>query len=235
MIEDFRVLSARREYVFGADQLRLSMVNTPGVQNLLRQTFSFKATQQGAGLPLFHPSIPSNPPGIVFAGGAWANPDGHVVFIRGLSFDVLRMVIDIVGHSHDIDVIATTILDMVNSQRTFDGNNILGDIKSTRDYSEVSAVFPYPVSKMLHPNVRETVEKWLPSHGPLKKWLPQIHWQAIDPSEPYPGETQIEGHVSAIGTRMGSAENEHLFFSSAALDTQQHYDYLVELSNVLSD
>jgi len=63
MTEQIKLIAARRSYEFRPDDLRLSLVCTQPVQQVIQQTFSFTNVQIGTPLPMVEEVPATIPPG----------------------------------------------------------------------------------------------------------------------------------------------------------------------------
>lgn len=234
MIEEVRVLSARREYIFESDQIRLSSLNTSMVRNLIQTSFGFNTVQDGS-IPLskFGPPSVSFPPSVAFSGGTWIAQDKTPIFIRGMGFETQQLIIDIVGNSAWLDPIFAHLREILDPIKAGDGTPLLGTGKdvSKKDYSELSFRVAEPLALPVPPAMRSVFSKWLAIKD--REWIPLLRWQAVDLGAPFPGD-HLGGFQFNVVPRLGSNLINCNYFSSAPLDSEKHQSFLKELIESIS-
>src|SRR5215204_4310238 len=115
MPDRVRILSARRAYEFGRDDLRLTMLSSLEIRQRIQQQFNFEVAQVATPVQTFGPVPTSLPPGLVFDVGSARLPEGPSVLpIRFIHFEALRIVIDAVGPSASIDLVFDQIKEIVS-------------------------------------------------------------------------------------------------------------------------
>ena len=162
MPADAKILTSRRAYEYAPDDIRLTVLSTPGVQLVIQQLFNFQGVQMGTPPGLFGPVPLTAPPGLVFGTGVHTLPDNTFIAIRALHIEPHIIIINVAGPSSDIDPVFARLTEVFGSWRAQDGTPTIGIPSHTLDYSEASvhfsfmpdAVLPAPLRDVLDPRAR---------------------------------------------------------------------------------
>jgi hypothetical protein len=174
------------------------------------------------------------PPGSVFDVGVIASRDGEFVPIRFIHFEAQRIVIDVAGKSSAIDTIYDMLRSTLAEFKIADGSPLIGEPYRVLDYSELIAQCDFPLDRILSPQLRDLYSRTFagdPQDGQVL--VPTIGVQAHKPAETVQAELGVFGFNFAI--RAGTRPEEHVYFSSAPLDTDAHVAYLTEFVQAITD
>lgn len=237
MLEQVKILTSRRAYEFGPDALRLSSVSIKPVQQQIQQLFNFQSSAIGTPMVTFG-EVPSTfPPGIVFNIGAWIHQEELIVPIRFLHFEQNRIVIDVAGPTVAINGIADRLFHFLSGLQAADGSPIVGEPERVLDYSEITAHFPYPLDAIFSKPLRRLLSKTM-NIAAGDKSMTMIPTVAI---QPFPLDKVLtavpsanDPHAFSFALRSGTRPDEHIYFSSAPLDSETHLSYLNELEAVFT-
>ena len=236
-MKNFRIISARRAYEFGPDDVRLSMLTLPQVQARIQQTFHFQVAQIGTPAPTFGPVPPTIPPGVIFDFGAYVTDRQEPIPIRFLHFEQRRVVIDIAGRSSTLDDVFLTLQRILDELKSSDGASTLGPVKRVLDYSEVTAELSFSPDLILAPKLRNLLKQEnSPALAPSGQvLLPTIIMVGSDPSQEFNGFDQNSFGVYHLALRAGTLPDEKIYFSSAPISSEKHELYLEGMEAALSD
>src|SRR5262249_41436956 len=227
-LDDIKFVTARRAYEFGPDQLRLSALCTPPVEERLRALFHFRIAAMGSPTPTFG-EVPSVfPPGYVFDMGFWLSPEEVLVPIRFIHFEPERIVIDVTGKSDAITPIYDLLWEAVGSIQTPDGSTVIGKPANIREYTEISAHCAFPFDALIAPGVRRI----LAARNEGMALIPTLAVHATDPKIAFAGMQPAWAFNFAI--RVSTRPEEQMCFSSAPLESDAHLEYLQELAQALA-
>lgn len=230
-----KLISSRRAYEFRMDDLRLTILSLPAVQESVKKLFGFSGVEVGSPAPTFGPVQPTLPPGLVYYTGAWVSDDKQLVPIRMLTFEPRRIVIDVVGPSWTIDPLFVLLRKSLQSLIAPDGSPAIGEPERTRDFSEISISFPLDPLALIAPSAKEIF-----SHATLAAddragavVVPILTLQVQGANEEFPGIAPLSGTSLQLAPRAGSRLEEHVYYSAAPLPSEAHQTYLVELQMAL--
>jgi len=182
--------------------------------------------------------VPSTfPPGLVFNLGVWIHQEEHIVPIRFLHFEQNRIVIDVAGPTGAIDGIADRLFHFLSGLQTADASPIVGEPKRVLDYSEITAHFPYPLDAIFSKPLRRLLSKTMSIGAGDKSMtmIPTVAIQAFPMDEVLPAVPSAnDPHAFTFALRSGTRPDEHIYFSSAPLDSETHLNYLNELEAVFT-
>jgi hypothetical protein len=218
------ILSARRAFEFPVDGIRLSMLCTDALIAELRAAFHFQGVAVVSPPNVFGEVPPTTPPGLVCQIGDVKLPDGAIVPIRALWFDASRMVIDIAGPSDHIDFVRDRIYEVASRYSAPDGQPVLAKPFAASDQSDITFKAELPLELGLNSRVVSTIGKY------RQERLVSSMLVRVNPGDLFlasPPATFI------IEPRSGTRLDDHLWFSTAPLETARHSAYLDELMPVL--
>lgn len=228
MIDQIRILDARRAYEFHPDDLRLTMFTLEDVRLRIKRMFSFHVAEIGRPIPSFGPVLKTIPPGVVFNFGAAVPDGGSTTPIRYLHFEPARIVVDVAGPSSAIDFVVKQLIDAVADLRAPDGAPVIGQPARVRDYSEIVAHFDFPPSALLAPALSDVFHRAATSAG--KDFVAPSVIIATDLREgKYAGTPRPGPDAFNFELRMGEDPGARIYFSGAPLATDAHVTYLREL------
>jgi hypothetical protein len=236
MLEQVKILSSRRAYEFRQDDLRLTMLSTKPVQQQFQDLFHFQTSAMGSPAPTFGDVPATYPPGFVFDMGVWISPDQQPVPIRFLHFEQRRIVIDVAGSSSSIGAIFEQVKNFFSDLRAPDGSPVIGEPERILDYSEVTAQYPFSLDAFIAEPVRKLLKGVLPEgndtrNAMLSTFSVQVY--SVDKElASVPSLTDFRSLSFAL--RAGTRPQDHIYFSSAPLDSETHLRYLHELDAIIS-
>lgn len=232
MLEQIKLLSSRRAYEFRPDDLRLSALSIKPMQEQIQQLFQFQSSAMGTPIATFGDVPITYPPGFAFDMGTWITQDAHVVPIRLLHFEQRRIVIDVSGPSSAIAGIYEQLLHFLSEVRTPDGSPIIGEPEQILDYSVISVQFPFSLEVLFAPSLRKLVNKVIDgttnaddsAFTPILVIQKQMVGQEITKLA-----APEDSGAFTLGPRVGTKPEDHVYLSSAPLDSEAHLSYLNEL------
>jgi hypothetical protein len=233
MVENFTILASARGYEFVRDSIRLTALVTPEMQAALKAEFSFNSVRPAAPPEVFGAEIETSPPGLVCSYGRLATESEVVVPIRGLSFDAVRVVVDVAAPTSAIDDVYAKVREVVGRFSVYGGIAPIGEPERTREYSEVTArlshsladFLPDPVLEVLRDGFREV-------GGRATGMIPSFSFALAEPDQDFPG---MEEPMPVLSHRTGFAPSENQVYSAAYLDTDAHRAYLEKLDQAVGD
>jgi hypothetical protein len=232
MLEQVKILTSRRAYEFGPNDLRLSSVSIQPVQLQIQQLLNFQSSAIGSPLPVFGEVQATYPPGIVFNIGAWVHQEEYIIPIRFLHFEPNRIVIDIAGPTEAIDGIADRLMHFLSSLKAGDGTPVIGEPVRVLDYSEITAQLPYPLDAIIPRPLRKLLSKTTGITDSEKSvtLIPSLVVQLSPTDEVVPAiPSANDPHAFTLALRSGTHPNEHILFSAAPIRSEAHLTYLDEL------
>jgi hypothetical protein len=233
MVESsLKLIVARRSYEFPPDELRLSLITTQPVMDVLRTTFSFGNVQIGQPMPIISDVPRTIPPGLVLDNGHIVVSAGQVVPIRFIHFEPRRVIIDVAGASTAIDAIYAILRQILEGLQAADGSPAMGELQAVIDYSELTFHADTAPINFLAPKLRKAMVKHIDHTVDTSLVLvPSIRVTAQAPSEDYPGALNPWGERSlfVLEHRAGTKPEDGILYSAASLDTDAHLAYLREL------
>lgn len=236
MLEQVKILTSRRAYEFRTDAIRLSTLCIQPIQQQIQQLFSFQSSAIGSPIPTFGAVPTTYPPGIVFNLGVWIHQEEHIVPIRFLHFEQNRIVIDVAGPTVAIDGIVDRLFHFLSGLRAADGSPVVGEPIRVLVYSEITAQFPYPLDAIISRPLRRLLSKTIHTGIGNKSMtmVPVVAIQAFPTDEVLPAVPSAnDPHAFTFSLRSGTRPEEHIYFSSAPLDSEAHLAYLEELATSL--
>lgn len=241
MLNDLRVLSARRAYEFPADALRLTTLTTKPVQEAVQQTFHFQLAQVATPIATFGDVPGTIPPGLVFNYGLWTREGEVSVPIRLLHIEQKRIVIDVAGPSAAIagiyEQLRYVVLEIARALNIAGDAPVLGEPERTKDYSEITAQCSWRLDSIFAPGVGALFAQAAGiADNDSNAWLaPTVYARPQAIGQESPGTITIpDSRVMQFSSRMGTRPEEQVHFSGAALDTEAHIAYLRELDAILT-
>lgn len=232
MLEQVKILDSRRAYEFKVDDLRLSSVSIPPVEQQIKQLFGFQSSIIGSPMPTFGEVPATYPPGIVFNLGAWIHQEEHIVPIRFLHFEQNRIIIDVAGPTGAIDGIADRLFHFLSGIQAADGSPIVGEPERVLDYSEITAQFPYPLDAIFSKPLRRLLNKSMNigAGDKSKTMIPTVAIQVFPTDEVLPAVPRAsDPHAFTFTLRPGTRPAEHIYLSAVPLGSEAHLVYLNEL------
>jgi hypothetical protein len=243
MIQDIKVLSARRAYEFRADDLRLTILTTKPVQDAIQQVFNFQLAQVGTPVPTFG-SVPGTiPPGIAFNFGLWAQQGGASLPIRFLHIEQRRLVIDVAGPSSAIDSIyerlRLVVQEITQALNLATDTAAIGEPERIRDFSEITAKCSWPLEAVFVPAVRGLFAEaaGMGESAQDTVFMPTVYAQPHAVGQESLGAIGIgpfESTTFQFAPRAGTLPEERVHFSGALLTTEAHIEYLRQVDAALS-
>jgi hypothetical protein len=242
MLEDIRVLSGRRAYEYPADALRLTVLTTKPVLDIIQQAFSFQLAQVGTPMAIFGDVPGTIPPGAVFNFGLWAEEGQPSVPIRFLHIEPRRIVIDVGGQSTTIAPIyerLRLVVQEIGRALNISGEApIIGEHEHIRDFSEITARCSWRLDALFLPAVRDLLEHAAGITADDRDMLPAptLYVRPLARGEESPGGVAVsDNHILQLGSRLGTRIEDHVHYSGALLDSDAHLAYLKELDAALSE
>ncbi len=198
--------------------------------------FNHNLPAVGTPFPTFGEVVATIPPGLVFKTGMYLSSDQQIVPIRFLHFERDRIVIDVAGQSSAISAIFESIQRFLSELRSPDGSPIIGKPERILDYSEITAKYPFVLDSMLSRPLRKLLSKKTSTPGSKNGsvLIPTLAVQAYPYGQALPavpGANDVR--VFTFSLRSGTRPEEHIYFSSAPLDSEAHLSYLRELETAL--
>lgn len=241
MIENMKVISSRRAYEFPTDALRLTMLTTKPVQELIKDVFRFQSAQVAAPLPLFGDVPATIPPGLVFNYGLWATEGHSAVPIRLIHFEQTRIIIDVAGPSSAISPIYDRLISVMTEIGGVLGVTsdypIIGQHTRMRDYSEIAVKCSWKLDSLIAPELRALV-------GHAAGFEPGNVLQSLSVSLfARPEATDLpslggigvtDSRVLQFAPRLGTNPEDNNHFSGALLDSDAHIAYLRQLDEYVT-
>lgn len=235
MLEDIKIITSRRAYEFRPDDLRLSMLSIKPIQDQIQQLFQFQSSAVGTPFPTFGDVSVTIPPGLIFNSGFWLLADEQLVPIRFLHFEQNRIVVDVAGPSSVISAVFEHLKHFLAPLRSPDGSSIIGEVERVRDYSEITASYSFPLEALLAKPLRKLFSNKTGATGSKDQVLiPTLALQAYSNEQALPAVPGANHpFVFTFTLRSGTRPDEHVYFSSAPLDSNEHLSYLNELQTSL--
>ncbi len=235
MTKNMKLLGSRRSYQFGADDLRLSVLSTQEVQDLVSSEFRFQVLAYGTPAPTFGPVPQTVPAGVVFNTGSWSVGDGQIVPIRFLHFEPQRIVIDVAGPSAAIGPVFDHLRSLVQRMVVPGIGSVIGEPECILDYSEYTAQYHFPLTSLLSAPVRDAIEGALRRSDVTKDFLtvPTLMLSPVPPEDNFDGVNLGDGRNLQFALRKGTRPEDRVYFSAAPLDSDAHAAYLQRLAEVL--
>jgi len=233
-----KVLTARIGYEFTLDDLRLSMLCTNAIMQQIADAFQFRMFGVATPQATFGPVPNSLPAGAVFQLGTWVIPDNsQIVPIRFLNIELQRIVIDAAGPSSVLDGIYNRLREAVSPITAPDGSPIIGEPSHTLHFSELSITLPFGLDSILTPSVRTLLTRYLPNAETSDSvtLTPSLEVRGHSDREPFSGALAAgDGYTITLSPRASISPDQHVVYSGAPLETEQHIQFINELVALLS-
>lgn len=232
MLEQMRILSARRAYEFDGDDLRVTYLSTPPVTNAIKQALQFQIAAVGSPIPTFGPVPNTFPAGFVFDIGAVVPSDGMIIPVRFLHFEPRRVVVDVLGSSEVIDSIWDLVQQITAQISTPDAVPIIGKPAKVLDYSEITFRFPGSLDALLPRHVARIVRSLDTGEKQnTRAVVPALTFQVQLSTTEYATLTPGSPDVNAfkLSLRDATRPEEGILWSAAPLSTTAHVAYLEQI------
>ncbi len=234
-IQPINILSSRRSYEFRVDDIRLTLLSSHGVIQLIKQGFSFEIAGAGAPAETFGPVSQTIPPGLVFDFGAAPVGEGQAVAVRFLHIEQRRIVIDVAGPSSAIDPTYQRLRELLEGITTLDNVPALGEPIATKDLSEVTVRVPFDIDALVSPALRPVLADSLgTSKNPGLILIPTLLVQAQPLEDEYQGSFSRGHQMLQLELRAGSPPQERILFSAAPLNSDDHRAMLEQIIPIIS-
>jgi hypothetical protein len=237
-VKQLLILTGRKGYEFKLDSLRLSMLSTTEIRNLIGETFRFQAHAVGTPPATFGPVPVTLPPGVIFQVGEWISEDGGVVPIRFINMEPSRIVIDVAGPTAAAEAIFAALNKLLADKTAPDGLALIGNPDRVLTFSECSFIADGDLLRLFVPPVHTLWSKVATREGIAEEraiLFPTVHMRVGTQVEINTGDVNYgDGRSFTLALRAGTTPNEQTFFSSAPLDTEPHVAYLQELTRLLT-
>lgn len=236
MPQHVTLLTSRRSYEFWSDQLRLTMLSTPQVMQLIQQAFHFQSAAVGTPLPTFGQVSATSPPGLAFDAGVWLSVEGQLVPIRFIHFEPRRIVIDVAGPSTIIDAVYGHLMHILGGVHAPDGLPAVGEAHHMLNYSEISARFSFSLGALFGEPIRELFRQAVALQDDREHivMLPTVYIKSQSDLEEAAGSAVPDSRTLAFSVRAGTLLKDQVYFSTAPLDSDAHIAYLRDLESVLT-
>ncbi len=237
MLQQVKLLAARRAYEFSPDDLRLTVFTLKPVQDAIQQSLHFQLATVGSPLPTFGEVPATLPPGVVFNWGLWPSEDEVLIPIRFLHIEQRRIVIDVAGPSSALAPIFEHVRRIVAEAPVAHDTPVIGEPERIRDYSEISAKFSWPLDAVFPPKIRKLFSHamGLPAGQRDVLMAPSLYMQSQPVHEEARGAVTIaDSQVLQFAARVGTHPDDRVYFSGAPLDSDAHLAYLKELDAILA-
>lgn len=232
MAMDAKILTSRRAYEYAPDDIRLTVLSTPGVQQIIQQLFNFQVMQIGTPPALFGPVPLTVPPGLSFGTGVHTLADNTFIPIRALHIEPRRIVIDVAGPSSDIDPVFARLTEVFTTWRALDGTPMIGNPLRTLDYSEASVHFSFAPDAILPIPLRDVLSRALGvSADTVLIPLLEVRTAALDAEY---GGAAVTPQAFHLELRAGATPAQRLYFSGAPLPSDAHLQLITQLADLLA-
>lgn len=231
--EGTKIISARRSYEFGPDQLRLSMLTIEGVRESVKDLFHFEQVTLGSPPQTFGRVPATIPPGLVYNYGAVVVDEEVLIPIRFLHFEANRIVIDVGGPSSALDVIFQQLQALLSGLKAPDGSPIIGEPVAILDRSELHVSLPFPSQVFLVSSISEVLSRFL-LDDTNQVLMSSLRARAALPDTVFHREAHNEWKAFTLEVRSGTTPNEHTYYSAAPLQTSEHLRMIRELQAALA-
>lgn len=236
MSSDYVILSSRRAYEFGLDELRLSRLTVSDMVQSIQQAFAFAGADIGTPMETFGPVPNTLPPGVAFNFGAVTLPDDTVTPIRFLHFEPYRLVVDVAGPSSAIDTIYERLVTFLETVHTADGRPILGQPRRVFNRSEVSSPVSGWSRSLLSSKLSSLFQETLDRDGDTsdKKLMLSLQVRLTPRGKEYAGAVPHQPFLQ-LEPRATTDSDSDILYSLCALTSDEHLAYLESLRMVLAN
>lgn len=232
MPEEIKIVASRRAYEFRPDDLRLSALCIKPVQEQIQNLFQFQSALMGTPIATFGEVPATYPPGLVFNMGMLLTPNEQLVPIRLLHFEQRRVVIDVAGTSSALTPIFERLRQFLADLHTPDGSPVIGEPEQVLDYSVITAQFSFSLDAMFASPLRKLFAKVNSTTGSSEELA--LSSTFVMQTNPVGQEiarvaSPEDSFAFTFAPRAGTKPEEHIYLSSAPLDSDAHLSYLNEL------
>lgn len=225
MLEQVKLIAARKTYEFRSNELRLTMLSLAKVRDRIQELFEFDTNEVQTPPAVFDTVPVTMPPGVVFQVGGTSLPDGAVIPIRFLHFEPRRIVIDVSGPSSAIDYVFDRLKAELAEVRTPDGSPALGEPWRVWDYSELSVRMGFGLDKLFDQRFLDYA-KGLFSSADTNRDVRPLGLRLISPDGP--GGAELPDIYTLEFGDADQLENE-IYTSRSDSPTDQHLAWLEAL------
>ncbi len=229
MPELLAVTVGRRSYEYGLDRIRLSVICTDRVLGAIAEAFHFQVRAIATPPATFAVPDSTSPPGAIFQNGQLEDQGAPLVPIRGLYFEPRRIVVDIAGHNELAERVHVRLMDILAGIPVEEGQPIMGQLRSRRDYSELVVRMASDLSTTISPGLRDALQ---PAADRDQILVPAVYVTIQPTADDYRGLV-IGEPIYSIQQRAGTPAEAHEWFSGAPLDSREHLRYLTRLERAV--
>lgn len=230
MPTNVKVLSSRKAYEYGPDEIRLTVLGSPTIRQALQVAFTFDVAEVAHPQETFGEVPLTSPPGVVCHGGHFTSADNEIVPIRALLFEPRRVVVDVAAPSSTLDAVFEQVK-AVLAKYSAPGAPLLGIPSRERHQSELTFTFEHSFARLFHPAVLPLFER-ASDCGEGDVLFPRVHFVVGEKGVAYPGDGRGIASVT-LSPRLGTTLEDRVYFSTAMLDSDAHLDYLTRLDAAL--
>lgn len=234
MPEQIKLLSSRRAYEFRPDDLRLSTLSIKPMQEQITQLFQFQTAVMGSPMATFGDVPATYPPGFVFDMGVWISEEKQIIPIRFLHFEQRRIVIDVGGPSSAITAIFEQLRRFLSELQAPDGSPIVGEPERILDHTVISVQFSFALETIFAPPLHNLFSRVInASSEELALTSTFVIQKQTTGQEIARVANPEDSNAFTFGPRVGTRPEEHIYLSSAPLDSEAHLSFLNELEATL--
>ncbi len=234
-IQPINILGSRRSYEFRVDDIRLSLLSSQGVIQLIKQAFSFEIGRAATPMETFGMVAQTIPPGLIFDYGAAPVGEGQAVAVRFLHIEQRRIVIDVAGPSSAIDPTYQRLRQLLEGITTLDNVPAIGEPTQMKDFSEMTVKAPFEIDALVPPTLRGILTDGLGvSNDSGLRLVPSLLVQLQSPDEEFAGALSRSHQTLQLELRAGSPPRDRLLFSAAPLPSERHVSLLEKIISALS-
>ncbi len=225
-MNEVKVISARRAYEFRPDNLRLTSLTVREVVSMIQEEFDFRGVSITTPPPVFGEVAVTIPPGLVFNVGATRLSGGQTAPIRFLHFEPERIVVDVAAPTSAIDEIFGQLRKRLAEVKSPDGSLAIGELERVRDYSEVSAQLDVGFDQLLSTPLAVAAQRMFAPEEEAKTVPVTLVLHVGNSSSPV---SKPDFGQAVIQIRAGTSPDEHIYFSSVDLPSDQNVEWLTTL------
>ena len=230
MVDQVKVISARRAYEFRPDNLRLTSLTVREVVGMVQEEFDFRGVSITTPPPTFDDVPATIPPGLVFNVGAIKLNSGQTAPIRFMHFEPARVVIDAAAPTSAIDEVFGRLSELLGEVRSPDGSLAMGEPERVRDYSEVSVRLYGRFNQLLSEPVRAAANQMFATEDNAETVPVTLILQVADTSLPL---SRPDSGQAIVQVRAGTSPDEQIYFSSTDLPSDKNVEWLKTLEEHL--